>query len=229
MSNAEGWIKGAGHWIHFSNSLLLCYFPFLSVHQIPSLFSLPTRWNSVDQWKQVEMLKMWMKKPSKALNSTNDSLLVLLFAYTPTQGAFSGMMEFHMNIQLQVAVSKNSVTSKTTFEKGQAPVAPGCFSAWGRWGLEGCSVCKWSKELNNDSESKVEAGPFAKQHGSLSIIGGVLVSALLRFMQWAYKETEVAGKKIEIAGESWKVSEGIFMTNKKSNLNNNWIKMVYSQ
>lgn len=35
-----------------------------------------------------------MKKPSKTLNSTNGSLLVLLFACTPTQGACNGMMEF---------------------------------------------------------------------------------------------------------------------------------------
>lgn len=46
------------------------------------------------------------KKPSKPPNTTSGLFLVLSFAYAPTPGACNDMVEFHMNIQLQVVFSE---------------------------------------------------------------------------------------------------------------------------
>lgn len=53
----------------------------------------------------------------KAPNPTSGSFLVLSFAYTPTQAACNGTVEFHMNIQLQVAFSKNRSQAKAPLRK----------------------------------------------------------------------------------------------------------------
>lgn len=76
------------------------------------------------EWKKKRNKTKHHQQPPKKLNPISGSVLVLSFAYTPTQGDCNGMVEFHMNVQLQVVFSKNWVTSKSTSEEEEILVAP---------------------------------------------------------------------------------------------------------
>lgn len=114
--NAKWQVRQTDHLIHFSSSQPSCYFSFSTLCKVPVLqwirnlnywqCLLPTHWSSINQWKQMNTKNVKEKKPPKNPNTTSGSFLVLSFAYTPTQGVCNGMVEFHMNIQLQVVFSK---------------------------------------------------------------------------------------------------------------------------